>query len=195
MRTHIVGVVLASTILFAAQTSHAQAAQSDRPVQWGFMGGGVGVTGDYRGILSTGVVGGLLVQWPMEPRHLTFRADLMYHWISDYHRGCGHSIEGGSAFCGSVDTWSRVVSGSFSVVARLNDPKTGWSPYAIGGVAAYLTGNNDEPLVERTSPSHFGFQGGVGLEWRRAKHTTFLEIRYLTMGPAGLYPVTMGWRW
>ena len=114
----------------------------------------------------------------------------MYHWIDTYHYGCrSGGIDPG--FCGYVDTWSRVVSTTFSLVARMNDPATRWSPYVIAGVAAYLTGNTDEPLVA-LRPNHLGFQGGVGFEVRPSKHTYFVELRYLGIPPGGVLPLTIG---
>jgi hypothetical protein len=161
------------------------------------MAGGEGVTGAYRGRLEEGVVGGLMAQFPLASRHLSLRADLMYHWIGngsgDRVTGTGGAGCGGYFICTISGSWSRIVSGSFSMVARLNDPKTRWSPYAEGGVAAYLTGNSDEPLAQ-FRPNHLGFQGGVGFEFRPEKHTYFVEMRYLGIPPGGVVPVVIGMR-
>ena len=78
-------------------------------------------------------------------------------------------------------------------MARLNDPDTRWSPYLLGGVAEYLTGNSDEPLAQ-FRPNHFGFQGGIGFEIRPSKHTYFVEMRYMGVPPGGVVPVLVGMR-
>jgi hypothetical protein len=178
-------------VLAPLSTLTAQDGSSDLRASWGIMAGAVSVTGGFSGALTGGPVGGIEGQVPLEARHLSLRADIMYSWIDTYHSGCGNSIEGG--FCGYVDTWSRLISGSFSLVARLNDPAKRWSPYVFGGVAAYLTGNSDEPLTY-LRPNHFGFQGGVGFDVRPNKHTYFVEAHYLGVAPGGFIPVVIGMR-
>jgi hypothetical protein len=170
-------------------TAGGQDAAAAQPATWGILAGGVGVTGAFRGRLSSGIVGGAEGQLPLPSRWLAIRADLLYHWIDTYHTGC---IGLEAFFCGYVNTWSRMVSGSFSLVARLNDPATRWSPYAVAGVATYLTGNTDElvglPL------GHLGFQGGLGFEVRPRNRALFFEVRYMSIPPGGVVPVTMGIR-
>jgi hypothetical protein len=86
-----------------------------------------------------------------------------------------------------------LVTGSIDLVARLNDPATRWSPYAVFGAAVNLTGNSDEALV-RYRPNHGGFQGGVGLEVRPWITTVFVEIRCMGVPPGGVVPMTIGMR-
>ena len=189
--------------LLLSQTGAAQEAV-DRPhASWGIMTGGVGVTGAFRGFLEEGVTGGALALFPLPSRHFSLRADLLYNWIGS---GRGDMVDvlapGGGANNGRCDVgigclvesaWSRIVSTSFGVVARLNDPSTGWSPYAFGGVAAYLTGNSDEPLAQIRA-NHLGFQGGLGFEVRPGNSTYFVELRYLGIPPGGLVPIAIGMR-
>jgi len=175
----------------------AQDAASALPMTWGIVAGGDGVTGAYRGQLAEGVVGGFVEQFPLASRHFSLRADLMYHWIGtgsgDRVTGTGGAGCGGYFICTISGSWSRIVSGSLSIVARLNDPNTRWSPYLLGGVAGYLTGNSDEPLAQ-FRPNHLGFQGGVGFEVRPSKHTYFVEMRYMGVPPGGVVPVLVGMR-
>jgi hypothetical protein len=175
-------------VLGASSVVSAQDAGADRLPSWGIMAGGVSVTGAYSGALSSGITGGVQALFPLESRHLSLRGDILYSWIDTYN-ACGSSGD----FCGYVDTWSRLLSGSFSLVARLNDPVRRWSPYVFGGVAAYLTGNSDEPLTY-LRPNHFGVQGGAGFEVRPDKHTYFVEVRYLGVPPGGFIPVVLGMR-
>ena len=199
MRSQLKSRVLAGALVLVAFLSTgvgAQDAASALPVTWGIVAGGDGVTGAYRGQLAEGVVGGLMAQFPLASRHLSLRADLMYHWIGT---GSGHRVTlvggggCGGILCAIAGGWSRIVSGSFSMVARLNDSTTRWSPYLLGGVAGYLTGNSDEPRIQ-FRPNHLGFQGGIGFEVRPSNHTYFVEMRYLGVPPGGAVPVTMGMR-
>ena len=151
------------------------------------MAGGENVTGAYVGAFKPGIVMGAEVQFPLPTRRLALRADVLYHWIWEYGYVC---IETG---CIDQGRHSHLVTGSFDLVARLNDPATRWSPYVVLGAAVNLTGNSDEAIVSYR-PNHGGFQGGVGLEVRPCKHTYFVEIRYMGVPPGGVVPVTIGMR-
>jgi hypothetical protein len=184
----------------------AQGTPSERSATWGVVVGGDAVTGAYRGGLDEGVVGGLVAQFPLAASHFSLRADLMYHWISDgksdevdpvnlggpgssgSSRGCRAGID-----CAFFGSWSRVVSASFGLLFRVNDPAVRWSPYVVGGAAGYLTGASDEPLVG-FRPNHLGFQGGLGFEVTPHEHTYFVEVRYLGMPPGGIVPIVIGVR-
>ena len=179
---------------------HAQDSSSAQWVSWGIMAGGEGVTGAYRGMLAQGVAGGVMAQFPLPSRHLALRADLVYHWVGTMGGDMVNLAFGGSSgrctggiACAIEGSYSRIVATSFSLVARLNDPATRWSPYLIGGVAGYLTGNSDEPLLQ-FRPNHLGFQGGVGFEVRPSRHTYFVEMRYMGIPPGGVLPMTIGMR-
>jgi hypothetical protein len=185
--------VLAVMISLMSIEACAQEADAARLDTWGIMAGGVGVTGDFRGSLSSGVVGGIEKLFPLPTRRLALRADIVYNYIAPYHQGCPKGGIDPGFGCVGVDTWSRLVAGSLSLTARLNGPATRWSPYAFGGVAAYLTGNSDEPLTH-LRPNHLGFQGGVGFEVRPREKTFFVEMRYLGVPPGGVVPVVIGMR-
>ena len=179
-------------VLAPLSTVAAQDATQDLRASWGIMAGGVSVTGGFNGLLTAGPVGGIEGQVPLDVRRLSLRADIMYSWIDSYHSGCGGS-GGDSGFCGYVDTWSRLISTSFSLVARLNDPVVRWSPYLFGGIVGHITGSPDEPL-RNIRTNRLGMQGGVGFEYRPAKHTWFAEVRYLGMPPGGVVPFVVGVR-
>jgi hypothetical protein len=184
----IFGCGAAVIICLFSNEACAQATDAAQQDTWGIMAGGVGVTDGFRGNLSSGVTGGIEKLFPLAARHLALRADILYTWIARWQ-----SQRCAPGACVFVDTWSRLVSGSFALSARLNDPDAKWSPYAFGGVAAYLTGNSDEPLTYMR-PNHFGFQGGVGFEVRPHEKTIFVEMRYLGIPPGGVLPVVIGMR-
>lgn len=192
-------------MLLAAASAISMASAQDAPdamrATWGILAAGDGITGAYRGTLVAGLAGGVLAQFPLPARRLSLRADMVYHWVGT-NGGDQLDILGGTGgngrctggfICAIEGSWSRVVATSVSVVARLNDPSTRWSPYVLGGVAAYLTGNSDEPL-HQFRPNHLGFQGGVGFEVRPGRHTYFVEIRYVGVPPGGVVPITVGLR-
>lgn len=196
-------LVLFVCVLVLPRSGVAQEVADQAHASWGAMTGGVGVTGTFRGFLEEGVTGGALALVPLPSRHLSLRADLLYNWIGT---GRGDMVDvvtpGGRANNGRCDVgitcliesgWSRIVSASVSVVARVNGPSTRWSPYAFGGVAGYLTGNSDEPLAQIRA-NHLGFQGGVGFEVRPMINTYFVEMRYLGIPPGGVLPITIGMR-
>lgn len=196
----VAGVYVSACAFSAA---HAQDGPEKTRVTWGLMAAGDAITGAYRGTIVSGVAGGVLAQFPLPSRRLSVRADLVYHWVGtnggdkvNIVRVGGSGGDGrctGGFLCAIEGSWSRVIATSVSLVARLNDPVTRWSPYVLGGFAAYLTGNSDEPL-HQFHPNHLGFQGGVGFEVRPNRHAYFLEMRYLGVPPGGVVPVTIGMR-
>jgi opacity protein-like surface antigen len=202
LRSSILACVFASCLAACAfSAARAQDAPDTVRATWGIIAAGDGITGAYRGTLVSGLAGGVLAQFPLPSRHLSLRADLVYHWVGtnggdmvDILGGASGSGRCTGGFVCSVEgSWSRIVATSISVVARLNEPSTRWSPYVIGGVAGYLTGNSDEPLYQ-FHPNHLGFQGGVGFEVRPNRHSYFLEVRYVGVPPGGLVPITIGMR-
>jgi hypothetical protein len=187
-------------LLVCPAPGRAQDAATALPATWGIMAGGEGVSGAYRGTLAQGAAAGVIAQFPLPSRHLALRADLVYHWVgTSGGDGLNLAIGGnsgrctGGIACAIAGSYSRIVATSFSLVARLNDPATRWSPYLLGGVAGYLTGNSDEPLIQ-FRPNHLGFQGGVGFEVRPSRHTYFVEMRYMGIPPGGVLPMTIGVR-
>ncbi len=165
----------------------AQNAPTAGPVRWGVMAGGENVTGSFKDAFKPGIVFGGEVQFPLHMNRLALRADVMYHWIGEYAYVC---IEQG---CIDQGAHSHLVTGSLDLIARLNDPSTRWSPYAILGAAVNITGNSDEAIVSY-KPKGNGLQGGVGFEVRPWKTTVFVEVRYMAVSPGGVVPVTIGMR-
>lgn len=177
-------------VLVLPRSGTAQEAADQLHPSWGIMAGGVGVTGAYRGLLSSGASIGGAASFPLASSRLAIRADVLFHYIGWYQDGCNRGdIDCGLRPGGS----STAVSGSLGLVARLNEAATKWSPYVIGGVATYYFGGADGPLTWMR-PNHFGFQGGVGFEVRPARQTYFVEMRYLGIPPGGIVPITVGVR-
>jgi hypothetical protein len=171
-------------VIGVVDTAEAHESASAQSASWGIMAGGEGVTGAYRGTFASSAALGLLAQFPLRSRRLAFRADGMLHWLND-----AHSCPPG--YCVSISP-SSVVSASVSMVARMNDPAIRWSPYAFGGVAGYIIGQQGE--ITGFRPNHVGFQGGIGFEGRPDKHTYFIEMRYMGIPPGGVVPVVIGMR-
>jgi len=186
MKTLLVACAVVTATSLTSLSAGAQDAAAEQPVTWGIMAGGENVTGAFKSTFKPGIVLGAEVQFPLPSRRLALRADLMYHLIGEYDYVC---IEQG---CTDQGTHSHLVSGSFSMVARLNDPATRWSPYVVAGAAAYLSGNADE--IGAFRPNHAGFQGGVGFEVRPRKSTIFVEMRYMGVPPGGVVPIVVGMR-
>ncbi len=191
MRTHLVGVALASAILFAAQTSNAQEVSTDRPVQVGFLLGGEKTTGTFAsgGAFGFAWIAGVQAQVPLPVRRLAFRSDIAYHGYVTEH--CVFAVQpgGGSSDCGNNPLRS-VLSLSADLVVRLNDPKTSWSPYLLGGGAFYSGSSKVGGL-----PSSAGVQEGFGFEIRPARRwIVFAEWRHMGMGSGGMSAVTLGAR-
>ena len=65
--TRALSVVLISVLMLSG-AARAQNSATDRPTTWGIMAGGVGVTGGFRGQLSSGVVGDVEALFPLSSR-------------------------------------------------------------------------------------------------------------------------------
>jgi hypothetical protein len=189
---HNVRLCAAASVLvgIACTRVGAQDAAAALPATWGVVAGGVGVTGAYRGYMSSGAAAGLVAQFPLSVRRLSLRGDIMFTWINAYGSDCKF---GGAGCAIQSVNGSSVGSASFGLVARLNDPAIRWSPYLIAGAAAYATGATDGEF-RFFRPNHLGLQGGVGFEIRPANHTYFVEARYMGMPPGGYAPVLLGIR-
>jgi hypothetical protein len=166
--------------------AHAQDVPASRPVEFGVTAGGVGVTGQFRGRMSSGLAVGAMLQVPLSPRWLALRADLLYVAIANWEPCADFR-----GYCSSTAT--EIASGSLGVVARLNAPEHHWSPYVVAGVATYHIGHfiSGVPSIH-TNP--FGWQGGLGFEVRSSRHVFFAEMRYMTIAPGGVVPVVVGMR-
>lgn len=161
----------------------SQAAGTAAPATWGIMAGRVSGTGAFP--FTPGLSLGALARFPLAPRRLAVRADVMVHFLGDAHSVC---TESGCAEQGL--NYPYIVSGSLSLVVRMNDPAALWSPYLLAGPAVYLLDNTYDYL----RPNHLGVQGGVGFEVRSSTHAFFAELRYMGVPPGGALPLTIGVR-
>jgi opacity protein-like surface antigen len=170
--------------------AHAQDAPASRPVEFGVMAGGVGVTGQFRGRISSGPAAGAEAQFSLSPHWLALRADVMYQGINNYQITCHPDPN----FCSLDGNATRVVSGGVGVVARLNAPDARWSPYVVAGIATYYVDKSDSFLMATVRTNPFGWQGGLGIEVRSSRHVFFAEMRYMTIAPGGVVPIMVGMR-
>ena len=187
----VVACAIPMAIGLLGNPARAQDTPSSRQVEFGLMAGGAGVTGQFRGKVSSGPAVGAELQLPLSPRWLGLRTDLLYQSIADYHHAC---LSGNSYDCAYSTNVSQILSGSLGVVARLNDADARWSPYVVAGVATYNVGTSNSPLVATMHTNHFGWQGGLGIEMRSPKRVLFAEIRYMTIAPGGVVPIVVGMR-
>jgi hypothetical protein len=171
-------------VLAPLSAGRAQDASSELHPSLGIMVGRDDMTGAYSGGFKAGFTVGAVAQFPTSSRRLSVRTDAMVHLIGVNDEVCderGCADQGLSAVLGSA---------TLSVVARLNDPVTRWSPYVMVGPAVYL----GDATFESLRANHFGLQGGAGFEMRSDRHTYFIEARYLGMPPGGVVPVVLGVR-
>jgi opacity protein-like surface antigen len=150
------------------------------------MAGGAGVTGQFRGSVSSGVAVGPEAQFSLSPGWLALRVDVLYLAVANYHSPCLNSC-----IFVQEDVNTQVVSGDFSVVARLNTHDARWSPYVIAGVTTHYV---SDPLKTAVRSNPLGWQGGLGIEVRSSKHVFFAEMRYMTIAPGGVVPGVVGMR-
>jgi hypothetical protein len=175
--------ILLVAVLVLPRVAESQDTAIAQPTTWGIMAGRVSGTGTFP--FSPGIAVGALAQFPLSSPHLSIRADAMANFLGNTDKVCD---ERGCASQGLQ--YAYVVSGSASLVARMNEPATRWSPYVFAGPAVYLLDNAFEFL----RPNHFGLQGGVGFEYRPSAHTFFTELRYMSVPPGGVLPLTIGMR-
>jgi hypothetical protein len=191
MKTIFCACAVAAAIVGASARARAQDISADQSVSWGFAAGADEVTGAFRTghAFQPGVAGlaiGALVQLPLAAPRLALRADVMYHQL-----GLGDCRP--TQLCGSQKLSTQLVSGSVSLVARLNDVRSRVSPYVLAGAAVYGTSYADDNITAM-HPGHIGFAGGIGIESRTKKSTFFAELRYMAIPPGGVVPLTLGMR-
>jgi opacity protein-like surface antigen len=184
----IYAIVLAAAL--HGNPALAQDVPASRPVAFGLMAGGVGVTGQFRGRISSGPAGGVEAQVSLSPHWLALRADLQYLAIINYQTPCG----GRPGDCSVDGNATRVVSGGVGVVARLNASDARWTPYVVGGIAMYHVDKSDSGRMTTVRTNPFGWQGGVGIEVRSSRHAFFTEMRYMTIARGGVVPIVVGMR-
>jgi hypothetical protein len=184
----LIAVALLTAISCHSAVALAQGTVDDRPNTWGVVAGLENFTGAFAGGLYPGLVLGALAHLPLAVPRLALRTDINLHVFDSYHEICNLSFPG---TCAHQFDPGFVVSGALGLIARLNDPSVRWSPYLLGGVAAYL---NDGQHFSYLGTGHFGLEGGLGFDYRSSKRTYFVEMRYLWMPPGGVVPVTVGMR-
>jgi hypothetical protein len=187
MKTRLIACLAATVSLLTSPMAGAQDVAAGQSGSFGVMAGGEFMTGAFRGAFKPGIELGVIMQSPRFLRQFALRGDVMYHLIGEHNSVC---IETG---CTDQNTYSHLVSGSVDIVAHLTDPAKRWSPYVLVGAAVYGIGNADESIVGFT-PDHFGFQGGIGFEFRSGKTPVLVEMRYMAVHPGGVVPVTVGFR-
>jgi hypothetical protein len=172
--------------LAASQHVCAQnAAPDDRP-SLGWVAGLEHVTQATMPLEGTSITIGALADFPLANRHFSVRSDILFHVI-----GLGRA--GSSTPDVLIETDPGfVASGSLGVVAYLNDRSARWSPYLIGGAAAYLYDGDHFGFAHT---NHFGLEGGAGVEFRAHNHDLFFEARYFTMAPFAIVPFVFGIRY
>lgn len=175
--------ILLVAVLVLPRVAESQDAAIAQPTTWGIMAGRVSGTGAFP--FSPGIAVGALAQFPLPSPRLSIRADAMLNFLANTDKACD---ERGCASQGLQ--YAYLISGSISSVARMNAPATPWSPYVFAGPAVYLLDNAFEFL----HPNHFGLQGGVGFEFRYSTHMFFTELRYMSVPPGGVLPLTVGMR-
>lgn len=163
-----------------------QDAPSDRPIQVGMMLGIEHFTRDMPGNNEPGLVLDVHVQLPLAQRRLAVRGDVMYHGY--FVGSCVNTLGFGGGSCRSTP-FGGLMSWSVDLVARLNDPRTRWSPYVLAGAGLYTNAEGGSP------PTAVGVQGGFGFEVRPGKRgVVFIEWRHLNVGSIGLTPAAIGMR-
>ena len=189
MKAIFAPAVLMIAICVGPRATHAQqpvseSAPSAGPVTFGFALGYADGTGQFAESYKSGAID-LQVQVPLAPRRLSLRGDLLW---SGSPPGC-FSSGPPDRFIGCPAP-ADMITASADIVARLNDPSTRWSPYALAGAGLYMSrGKGDRP------PTPAGLEGGVGFEVRTGKRTTlFAECRYFGFGAGGVAPMTIGMR-
>jgi opacity protein-like surface antigen len=190
MERFLAACAISMSVWVWGNPAHAQDAPASRPIEFGLMAGGVGVTGQFRGRISSGPSGGVEAQVSLPPHWLALRADLQYLAITNYQTPCG----GRPGDCSVDGNATRVVSGGVGVVARLNAPDARWTPYVVGGIAMYRVDKSDSGRMTTVRTNPFGWQGGLGIEVRSSKHVFFSEARYMTIAPGGVVPIVVGMR-
>lgn len=186
VRARPVSLVAPVTVADTAPKPGAARARdaTDRPVQFGIMLGLEHFTQSLsRGDNSIGLAVDALLQAPLPPRRLAIRGDFMYHGYAE--GGCLASLP---ARC-TVSPFPELLSIGASLVARMNDPRTRWSPYVLAGIELYAGTQG------REAPTPAGLQAGVGFEIQLMRRATVAaEWRAMTVATTRIMPVTFGMR-
>jgi hypothetical protein len=154
-------------LIGACCTLHAQGVQ-DRPVNVGVMGGLTVPThylADSYGGYDTHVDGnvGAFFAVPLPNTPLSFRVD--GQWQDLTSRG------------GSLGSDYRIVDGTANLVYNFaSAPRTSF--YVIAGAGVYRERVHADFTDFTATATHYGYNGGVGVNVRFSRFATFLEARY-----------------
>ena len=187
----LVGAVAGLCVVGGA--GRAQDTANDRPVSLGVMIGAMKLTGSYDGAFKTGVALGADAFFPLPARRLAVRADVMYHLISGNTVICLNPP--GGQCSGQSTPSAQFISTSADLLLHLNDPTRRWSPYVLVGAAYYITGTPSDEKLKTFDPRQAGYQFGIGTDVHSFTGATlFVELRYMSMPPGGVVPLTVGLR-
>jgi hypothetical protein len=181
-----------AALCVAGGATRAQDTSNERPVSFGVMIGANKLAGSYDGAFKTGVVLGVDALFPLPARRLAIRADVLYHNIGEHSVVCLTSPGGP---CSDQDTSPHLITTSADLLLHLNDRASRWAPYVLVGAAYYLAGASSSEKLKTFDPHQAGYQVGIGTDVHSFMHgTLFLEIRYMSMPPGGIVPLTVGLR-
>ncbi len=180
-------ILIACALVVATSAADAQENGASSPVTLGILAGGESMSGAFRSEFRSSFLIGAMLQFALPARQFAIRADVMYHALNEY------PLCSGGSPCYAVTATPYLVSSSLSFVARLNRPAIAWSPYAIAGVAVYQ-GGYASYNVSLARPGRYGLEGGVGFEARAGASVLFVEMRFMSVPPAGVEPLTLGAR-
>jgi hypothetical protein len=190
MKQRLVGAIAALCV--AGGAARAQDTSNERPVSIGVMIGANKLAGSYDSAFKTGVVLGVDALFPLPARRLAIRADVLYHNIGEHNVICLNSPIGP---CSDQGTSSHLITTSADLLLHLNDPASRWSPYVLVGAAYYVTGASSAEKLKAFDPQQAGYQVGIGTDVHSSTSAIFfVEIRYMSMPPGGVVPLTVGLR-
>jgi hypothetical protein len=97
--------------------------------------------------------------------------------------------------CTNQGTASHLIATSADLLLHVNDPASHLSPYVLVGAAWYMTGNPSTERLKAFDPQQAGYQVGIGTDVHAFEGpTVFVELRYMSMPPGGVVPLTVGLR-
>jgi hypothetical protein len=168
--------ILLSVVVLAA-TARAQA-----PVSIGVAGGVSLPSGDFGDAANTGwhALGTIGVSTLMQP--LGLRLDVAYNRFADK----------APALAGQDREHFAVTSGTLNVTYRLPMTNSPFSPYLIAGLGAYHGSCSGSLGCEGST--HFGWNGGLGINVAALGLRPFLEARYHSSKDLDFIPLTVGLR-
>ena len=160
----------------------AAPARAQSPVSVGVAGGVSLPSGDFGDAANTGwhALGTIGVSTLMQP--LGLRLDVAYNRFP----------EDAATPAGVKRVHFAVTSGTLNVTYRLPMTNSPLSPYVIAGLGAYHTSCSDSLTCEGST--HFGWNGGLGLNIAALGLRPFLEARYHSTKDLSFIPLTLGLR-